>query len=251
MQCLMQVIPISDVIQFFDLNYLIKEGIPKVDYHMHTQFSDGIGSIQEYLQSAENRGLTSFAITDHVWKTSYWLDDYFNEIDSVRESSSIKIFSGVEAKQININGEIDLDSKYISKLDLVLGAVHALPTDTDYLFIDPNKLSPIEILEVETESIISLIRNKQVKIIAHPFIMYQKYVDSPVPYEAIEKVVNCAVKNNVAIELNGKYSLPGIDFLKLALKSGAKLSFGSDAHKPSDIGKIPYCYVEQILEDLS
>lgn len=239
-----------NAIQFFDSDNLLRKGIPKVDYHIHTHFTDAVGSVEEYLAVAEQIGLTSFAITDHIWRTSDWLDELLDEIDSARDNTSLKIFSGVEAKQININGDIDLNEKHLDKLDVILGAVHALPTETDYSFLDPKTLLPDEMLVVETESIISLMQNKQVNVIAHPFRIYKEYFNLPIPYDVIIRVVKCALKNNVAIELNGKYSLPDANFLKIALNSGAKLSFGSDAHKPSEVGRIPYDSLKKILEEI-
>jgi hypothetical protein len=46
--------------------------------------------------------------------------------------------------------------------------------------------------------------------------------------ERMQKVVDAAVRNGVAIELNSRYRLPGLAFLKLAKKAGAKFTLGTN-----------------------
>lgn len=50
-----------------------------VDYHIHTNYSDGRDSVEKYILEAKKKGLTEIAITDHIWRTSEWVDDYVNE----------------------------------------------------------------------------------------------------------------------------------------------------------------------------
>ena len=58
--------------------------------------------------------------------------------------------------------------------------------------------------------------------------------------ERMQRVVDAAVKNGVAIEINGKSRLPRPAFLKLARAAGAKFSFGTNNRDP-DIGDLQYC----------
>ncbi len=58
--------------------------------------------------------------------------------------------------------------------------------------------------------------------------------------ERMRRVVDAAVKNGVAIEINGKSRLPSPAFLRLARAAGAKFSFGTNNRDP-DIGDLQYC----------
>ena len=244
--------PLSKV-NFFDLEYLKKKGIPAIDYHSHTHFTDAIGTPLEYANVAENKDLSSFAITEHIWRSSIWLDDLLKEIEEARENVDTTIFSGVEAKQINIYGDIDVRESDSKKVDIVLGSVHAYPTEKDYIFINPKDISAKKALEIETEAMIALARNKQLDVIAHPYSLYIKcfgFNKQEIPKEYTKKVIIAAIDNDVALEVNNKYEVPDKKFLKAILRSGAKISIGSDAHQPCDIGNIPEDIIRKVMEEL-
>lgn len=57
--------------------------------------------------------------------------------------------------------------------------------------------------------------------------------------ERMQKVVDAAVKNNVAIEINNRYRLPHPAFIRLAKKAGAKFSFGTN-NADRNLGRIEY-----------
>ncbi len=239
-------------IQFFNLLYLKRKGITNVDYHAHTHFTDATGTPLEYANVAEKKGLSSFAITEHIWRTSTWLDDLLKEINEARKKVNITILSGVEAKQINICGDIDVRVVDAKKVDIVLGSVHAYPTEKDYIFLNPKDISAKKALEIETEAMIALAKNKQVDVIAHPFILYKKYFNTGrIPMVYAKKIITAAIDNNVALEVNDKYKVPDKEFLKTALRLGAKISIGSDAHQPNEIGNIPRDVIKKALEELT
>ena len=56
----------------------------------------------------------------------------------------------------------------------------------------------------------------------------------------IGKVVDAAVKHNVALEVNSRYKLPKLYFLEIAKAARVKFSFGSNGRYP-DMGKLDYC----------
>jgi len=237
-------------IKFFDLDYLEKNGIPKVDYHSHTSYTDGAGTPLEYAIEARKKGLEVFAITEHIWRTSEWLDEF---LEDVRKASKIaNVIPGVEAKQINMYGDIDVKNSDAKKVDLVLGSVHAYPTNEDYQYIDPKNIpSKKEALKIETEALLSLATNKYIDVIAHPYVLYKKHFkENKIPKEFAREVILAAIENDVALEVNTRYRVPSKEFLKMALELGAKISLGSDAHKPNELGNILVSLIEEVVEDL-
>ncbi len=58
--------------------------------------------------------------------------------------------------------------------------------------------------------------------------------------DRMRKLVEAAVKNQVVIEINSKYNIPSLAFLKLAKQLGAKFSFGSNRHD-DEAGNLDYC----------
>lgn len=54
------------------------------------------------------------------------------------------------------------------------------------------------------------------------------------------KVIKAAVKNKVAIEINARFKLPGVEFIKMAKKAGAKFTCGTN-NAGKDLGTLEYC----------
>jgi hypothetical protein len=58
--------------------------------------------------------------------------------------------------------------------------------------------------------------------------------------ERMMKVINTAVKNDVAVEINARFKLPSVRFIKLAKKAGAKFSCGTN-NGGRELGNLEYC----------
>ncbi len=58
--------------------------------------------------------------------------------------------------------------------------------------------------------------------------------------ERMLKVIEFAVKNHVAIEINNRYRIPSERFIVLAKKHGAKFAFGTN-NTDSNMGDLDYC----------
>jgi histidinol phosphatase-like PHP family hydrolase len=58
--------------------------------------------------------------------------------------------------------------------------------------------------------------------------------------ERMQTVVDAAMKNNVAIEINARYRLPSPSFIKLAKQAGVKFSFGTN-NGDRRVGDLDYC----------
>jgi histidinol phosphatase-like PHP family hydrolase len=56
----------------------------------------------------------------------------------------------------------------------------------------------------------------------------------------MQKVVDAAVKNDIAIEINNRYRIPSLEFIQLAKKAGAKFSCGTN-NSDANVGRIEYC----------
>ena len=54
------------------------------------------------------------------------------------------------------------------------------------------------------------------------------------------RVIDAAVKNRVAIEINARYKLPSEAFLRLAKAKGAKFTFGTNNGGANDLGDWSY-----------
>lgn len=220
-----------------------------VDYHIHTSFSDGLNTPKECIKKAIKSGIKEIAFTDHVWKTSNWIDEYIAEINMLRKKyPQIKIFIGIEAKALNRKGDIDASEDTIKKVDFVMGVCHRkLPLETPP-YDDLLNLSSKEAIQLETEVSLNLLKNKNVLVLGHPGRTYHKFFNKLFPKEALITIVNEAKKIGKSVEINAK--LPWMyDFIEIIASKNAPFVIGSDAHSIEEIGKIDYKKIFDIMKN--
>ncbi len=56
----------------------------------------------------------------------------------------------------------------------------------------------------------------------------------------MDKVIQAAAKNGVAIEINARYKLPSEKFIRKAKVAGVKFSFGTNNGGKDDLGDLAY-----------
>src|SRR5262245_306389 len=87
----------------------------KEDYHVHTNFNDHSPSnlsVRNVIKAADQIGLDTIALTEHVRKSSKWIPDYLDAIDKAKANKPrVKIITGFEAKILE-NGTIDFPEEY-------------------------------------------------------------------------------------------------------------------------------------------
>ena len=100
-----------------------------------------------------------------------------------------------------------------------------------------------EFMETMVSRTVGILENEPIDIYANPaFLPSQlaKDFDKHWTDERIQKVVNAAAKNHVAIELAGRYQLPGKRFIEAAKAAKCKFSFGTNNSSATDLGRIEY-----------
>jgi histidinol phosphatase-like PHP family hydrolase len=58
--------------------------------------------------------------------------------------------------------------------------------------------------------------------------------------ERMRRVIEAAKRNNIAVELNGRYRLPSLAFVKMAKQAGVKFTCGTN-NDNRNVGRIDYC----------
>jgi len=168
------------------------------DMHMHTQYSDGRGTMKEMMAAGIDKGLDKIAITDHGpnnigvgVKSANQLLDIKKEALNISAGQGIEVLVGVEADVIGTDGEIDVPQSIYQQLDLLLVGLHphVVPVDVEdgLNFILPNKffgLSPgvrKRVIRNNTNAIIKVLNKHRVDILTHPGL------NMPIDYEAVAK----------------------------------------------------------------
>jgi histidinol phosphatase-like PHP family hydrolase len=193
------------------------------DLQMHTEWSDGSGTIAQMAEAAEARGYGYIAITDHSQGLKIAgginereLAEQRREIDAVNaQDRSVRVLHSVEMN-LNPAGQGDLAQEALDDLDLVVGAFHSSLRKTDD----------------QTARYLAALRNPAVQILAHPRGRIYNY--RPGLSADWEKVFAAAAALDKAVEIDAypdRQDL-SVELLALARKEGCRISLGTDAHHP-------------------
>lgn len=218
------------------------------DYHTHTLYSHGGGSIRDNVEVAFNKGLKEIAICDHgpghylygVKKEK--LPIMREEIDRLNEEfmpKGLQILLGVEANLIGYDGSIDMNDNLIKLTDILLLGYHygVIPSSIKdflgmYIRNPISKVLPFRrknLIELNTRAFIKAINNYPIDIITHP---------SSKAKLDIKTLAREAGKVGAALEINSKHSQLSIENIKIALKEDVEFVVNSDAHSPADVGNV-------------
>lgn len=218
------------------------------DYHTHTIYSHGTGTIRDNVESALKKGLKEIAICDHgpghylygVKKVN--LPIMRAEIDKLNEEfcvKGIKVLLGVEANVTGFDGSIDMDEELIKLTDILLLGYHYGVTPSSiknglglYVMNPITKILPIgrkRALELNTNAFINAINKYPITFITHP--------GSKAPVD-IRELARAAHKVGTALEINSKHSQLSIESIKIAMEEDVEFVVNSDAHSPNDVGEV-------------
>jgi len=214
------------------------------DYHTHTRYSHGKGSILDNVEAARAKGLSVIAITDHGFN-HIGFGMAISDIDRMRDEithlnqkyTDIKILMGIEANLISLDGEIDIPEKYLNAFDIILMGFHKAVKPAGirdaWVLFGKNGLDRLGLVNHEklrqanTSALIKAISRYPIKFITHPGAKID--IDS-------QKLAQAAAKNNVALEINASHGFMTVEYVKIALEEGVNFVISSDAHTPERVG---------------
>lgn len=224
------------------------------DYHTHTVFSHGKGTILENALVAQEKGLKEIAISDHgLSHPAFGLS--LRKIPKMKklckeasEITGINVLLGIESNIVGDDGSVDLTEKNYDDFDTFLAGFHKfilykpktffgffLPT----LFVDitRKKEVPKSIIDKNTKTFINIIKKNPIDAITH--INFGCFTD------AVE-VAKVASDYGTYIELNSKkVHLTDEELSDVVAKTKVNFIIDSDAHIPNRVGEISL--VESLL----
>ncbi len=203
---------------------LIEYGRLKGDLQVHSNNSDGTASIEEMARGAKAFGLEYIAITDHTQSLALagGLDEQelLAQMDTIAEiNSKLEGMHILSSAEVNImkDGSLDISNNVLDKLDIVGAAIHS------------NFNLPIE---AQTDRLARAAKNPSVDILFHPTgRLINKRNGYPVD---IEKLIDVALDTNTVLEIDAHYDRLDLkdEYIRMAVKKGAKMVIDSDAHHP-------------------
>ncbi len=192
-----------------------------MDLHTHTVFSDGVGEISDNIARAEQRMLKLIGISDHMhYFTPKTFNSYVFQIKRFKKESEVKVLAGIEANIFP--GGVDITDNMADKLDYVIASAH--------VWLEPGRA------EVYLDLIKTALRDENVDVIGH-FGNLFPHIGYPKEEELIE-IIELAEANGKAFEISSRYKVPELGFVRACIQRGVKLTLGSDAHMPEDVGRV-------------
>lgn len=209
------------------------------DYHTHTIYSHGKGTIEDNVKVAISKGIETLGISDHSYfHLTYGIkkDDIFKmreEVDILNEKykNKIKILLGVESNILDNKGNIDYDEKIGEVLDYVMAGYHfgSKPSNLKSLFNHANNyiFKTNKSKEYNTSAVINAMKNNNIFVITHPGDKGDVY---------IEEVAKVAKETNTRLEINSSHKFLNASQLNEIEHIGNTFIVGSDAHTPQNVG---------------
>ena len=193
--------------------------------HFHTNYSDGLNSLEEMVSAAADRGFNYFAVCDHS-KTAFYANGLTEErvLKQRKEIERINKNSGDRRLFQGIESDI-LKDDFLKNFDFLVASIH----------------SNFSLSEDEmTVRIIKALENPYVDVLGHPT---GRLLLSRDPYKVdIKKIIDACIKNNVVIEINSNPYRLDLDWrlLYYARDHGALFAINADAHSIEDIDYTKY-----------
>jgi len=191
--------------------------------HVHSNYSDGLNSIEEMAKACQRFGYEYLVICDHS-KSSFYanglqeerIKKQHAEIDQINQTfDNFRIVKGIECDILS-NGDLDYTDEVLATFEVVVVSVHS-------------NLAMNE--KTATNRILKAIQNPFVTILAHPTgRLLLKREGYPLNHQ---EVITAAAELGVSIEINAHPQRLDLDwrYVKYAKEKGVKISINPDAHR--------------------
>jgi DNA polymerase (family 10) len=209
------------------LPHLITQEDIKGIIHVHTNYSDGLATLNDYAAEATRRRCEYIGISDHSRAAFYAnglsperLLKQLDEINALNKKlKNVRLFKGIES-DILPNGSLDYPDEILEKLEFVIASVHSK-------FKMPK--------EEMTRRIIKAMENPHTTILGHPT---GRLLLGREGYELdMSAIIDTAARHGVIIELNCQPLRLDLDWhnVRKAIEAGVRICICPDAHRLDEL----------------
>ncbi len=200
--------------------------------HCHSDYSDGVATIEELAEGAIERGWDYIGLSDHSESAFYArglkrdrLLRQHEEIDELNARfKDFRILKGIEA-DILADGRVDYDADILDTFDYVIGSIHSrFSMDGDAM----------------TKRVLAALDDPHLTILAHPT---GRLLLSREPYALdVEAVLEKAAEVGVSVELNADPHRLDLDwrYCRRAKELGVTIEIGPDAHSVAGLDNVHF-----------
>ena len=205
-----------------ELPDLVEVGDVRGDLHVHTNYSDGRGTIESMAEAAIALGYEYLVFCDHSQSlrvanglSPARLEEKLEAVRAADERyDEIHLLCGSEVDILK-DGTMDYEDALLAELDFVVASVH-----TSFNIGE----------EAQTERIVRAMNNPYVRTIAHPT---GRLLNKREPYAVdVSRLIQEAKVTNTALELNSyvdRLDL-SVPYVREAVNASVKITIDTDAH---------------------
>ena len=213
------------------------------DFHTHTPYSHGKGTVLENATRAKELGLLAVGITDHGFSHKCFalnrkeVPALIKDCREAEEKTGIKVLVGMESNIRGVSGLCDLTEKDYENFDLFLAGIHII---IRYEHFSDRKLGwgnwarkkfnmkpSASLVKETTKAYIHAIEKNPVDILTH--LNYGCMAD-------VREVAKCCRDYGTYLELNSKKNHLTDEELFSVAQTGVRFVVDSDAHSSSRVG---------------
>ncbi|MDQ6767879.1 MAG: DNA polymerase/3'-5' exonuclease PolX [Candidatus Eremiobacteraeota bacterium] len=205
---------------------LLELGDVRGDLHDHTEWSDGVCTIEQLARAAAQRNREYLSISDHSPGRALAnglsierLREQIKIVASVREQYGVYLLRSSEV-DIRADGSLDLPDEVLSALDIVVASIHSSFRSSK---------------DQQTKRLLGAIENPYVTIVGHPT---GELIEEREGYEFdVDTVFRAAARTGTALEINANPARLDLsaDLARRARELGCTFSVDTDAHHIQDM----------------
>ena len=201
------------------------------DTHTHSDWTDGVDTIEAMARAARDIGHEYIVLTDHSPSLGVArgldparVEEQRIEIARINvELAPFRILHGTEL-EIRADATLDYPDELLARFDVVIASIHTGRGQS---------------AEQLTRRALAAIEHPHVDVLAHPSGRIVNRRD-PLPLQW-PRLFEAAAKSGTALEINGSPRLDLDDGLaRAAGRAGARLTLASDAHRTEELGQQRY-----------
>jgi hypothetical protein len=230
------------------LTLLNQEGFPLIDYHGHLKGIISFDEMAKYGRDhgfnygvSENCGL-NFPVTDDESLVAFYEEAIDEPVFNAMQCEGREWITLFSPGNIALYDYIFTDALTFTdhrgrRMRLWIA---------DEVYVDEEQ----QFMDMLVDRILSILSQEPVDIYVNPTflpeVINHRYDELWTP-ERMNTVIEALVEYDVALEINARYRIPGMEFARRAKEAGVKFTLGTNNAGRHDLGRLEYC-IEVIRE---
>ena len=214
-----------------ELPVLVETEDVRGDLHVHTDWSDGRGSVRDMVEAAMRQGYDYIALTDHSVSSGFAgglsADELARKnevVETVNDETGLTVLKGAEVDILG-HGSLDYDENVLGQLDIVVASVHS------QFNMDEATM---------TQRLRRAAKHPQVDILGH--LTGRLLLERPGYDVDVDAVLRAAAEHGTAVEINSTPRRLDIaaDTARRASELGVSIVINTDSHAAGSLPSMRY-----------